>query len=179
MGGFGSQNFLISLHANNLNWIFINSKKNTECKMGVMGGLWPGFLIQGNRRLGPKNVTSHIFWHSTSLSLTVLALQVVYGIIWIPVEFFYASSLCFLLAVSDGVWVMSVCCNGSAAISGPWVWEPEHVTGRLSRPAVEHVHVHVGSVVSQNATVTLVTLAVAPGVFEDWLEPWGSRWVGT
>jgi hypothetical protein len=26
-----------------------------------MGGLWPGFLIQGNRRLGPKNVATHIF----------------------------------------------------------------------------------------------------------------------
>ena len=33
------------------------------------------------------------------------------------------------------------------------------MTGCLSRPAVEHVHVHVGTVVSQNATVTIVTPA--------------------
>ena len=33
------------------------------------------------------------------------------------------------------------------------------MSGCLSRPAVEHVHVHVGTVVSQNATVAIVTLA--------------------
>jgi len=46
----------------------------------------------------------------------------------------------------------------------------EHVTADLPLSAVEHVHVHVRSVVCQDAVVTGIALAVAAGVFEDGLE---------
>lgn len=62
-------------------------------------------------------------------------------------------------------------------ISASGFRELEHVTTELSLPAVEHVHVHVWSIVRQHAVVTAVATAIAACVFEYGFES-GRSWTG-